>query len=137
MQGKRESKRHKFGGVKFCKAEQVGNCFVNPKTENEVFFQYVNYIICGFDFRNTEAVVRRYTSEQVFLKFRNVHRKISVLGFLFNKYLDLKACSFIKKRLQHRCFPVKFAKILSTPFFAKHIRSLLLEISYELSLYYI
>ena len=71
------------------------------------------------------------------LKFCNVHRKIPVLGFLFNKYLDFKACSFIKKRLQRRCFPVKFAKILSTPFFAEHIRSLLLEISYELSLYYI
>ena len=28
----------------------------------------------------------------------------------------LKACIFIKKRLQHRCFPVKFAKILRAPF---------------------
>ena len=29
----------------------------------------------------------------------------------------LKACNFIKKRLQHRCFPVKFAKFLKAPFF--------------------
>ena len=31
-------------------------------------------------------------------------------------FFGLKACNFIKKRLQHRCFPVKFKKILRTPF---------------------
>ena len=29
--------KHKFGGAKVCKAEQVKKYFVNPKTENEVF----------------------------------------------------------------------------------------------------
>ena len=29
----------------------------------------------------------------------------------------LKACNFIKKWLQDRCFPVNFAKFLRTPFF--------------------
>ena len=43
--------------------------------------------------------------------------KIPVLESLFNKIADLKTCSFAKKRLQHRCFPVKFAKFLRTPFF--------------------
>ena len=33
-----------------------------------------------------------------------------VLESFFNK----KACNFIKKRLQHRCVPVKFAKFLRT-----------------------
>ena len=28
-----------------------------------------------------------------------------------------QACNFLKKRLQHRCFPVKFTKFLGTPFF--------------------
>ena len=27
----------------------------------------------------------------------------------------VKTCNFVKKRLQHRCFPVKFAKFLRTP----------------------
>ena len=36
---------------------------------------------------------------------------------LFNKVAGLKACNFIKKRLQHRCFPVKFAKFFRTSFF--------------------
>ena len=34
---------------------------------------------------------------------------------LFNKVAGLQACNFVKKRLQHRCFPVitaKFLKIL-------------------------
>ena len=36
-------------------------------------------------------------------------------------------CNSIKKRLQHRCFPVKFAKFLITAFFTKHLRWLLLD----------
>ena len=31
---------------------------------------------------------------------------------LFNKVVGLKACSFIKKRLQHSCFPMNIAKLL-------------------------
>ena len=38
-----------------------------------------------------------------------------VLESLFNKAAGPKACNFIKKRLQHRCFPVKFSKILRIP----------------------
>ena len=49
-------------------------------------------------------------------KFREFHRKIPVLKFLFNKVAGLKTCNFIKKRLQHRCFRVKFAKYLRTSF---------------------
>ena len=32
-------------------------------------------------------------------------------------FAGLRDCNFIKKRLQHRCFPVKLAKFLRTPFF--------------------
>ena len=32
------------------------------------------------------------------------------MEFFFDKVPDLQACHFIKKRLQHRCFPMKFAK---------------------------
>ena len=34
--------------------------------------------------------------------------------------------NFIKKRLQHKCFPEKFAKFLRTSFFTEHLRWLLL-----------
>ena len=49
------------------------------------------------------------------LKFSNIHRKTSVLESIFIKVVFLKACNSIKKRLQHRFFPVKFAEVLRTP----------------------
>ena len=36
-------------------------------------------------------------------------------SLFFNKVGGLQACNFIKKRLQHSCFPVKIAKFLKTP----------------------
>ena len=52
--------------------------------------------------------------------------KTPVLESLFNKVVGLKACNFIKGRLQHRCFPVNNAKFLRTHFFTKHLQWLLL-----------
>ena len=39
----------------------------------------------------------------------------------FNKVAGLKACNFIKKRLQHGCFLVKFAKLLRAPILKKRL----------------
>ena len=39
-----------------------------------------------------------------------------MLESLFNKVAGQKACNFIKKKPQHRCFPVKYAKSLRTLF---------------------
>ena len=75
--------KHKFGGAKVCKAEQVRKCFVNPKIEIEVFGQYVNYIICCLDFRNTEAVIRRCTSEKVLLKISQCSQENTYVGVSF------------------------------------------------------
>ena len=36
-----------------------------------------------------------------------------MLESLLNKVAGLKAWNFVKKRLQHRCFPVKFKKFLN------------------------
>ena len=49
-----------------------------------------------------------------------------MLEAFFNKVAGLKACNFIKRRLQHRCFPEKFANFLRTPFFTEHLQCLLL-----------
>ena len=35
-----------------------------------------------------------------------------MLESLFNEVADVKACNFIKKTLQHRCFPVNIVKLL-------------------------
>ena len=59
-------------------------------------------------------------------KIRSSHQRCSVKqGVLKNfanfteKYLcwslSLRPATLLKKRLQHRCFPMKFAKILRTP----------------------
>ena len=52
---------------------------------------------------------------KLFLKF---HYKTSVLDSIFNK---------IKKRLQHKCFPLKITKFLRTYFFTEHLCWLLLK----------
>ena len=44
----------------------------------------------------------------------------------YNKRLVLQACNFIKKRFQHSCFLVKFAKIFRKQFFTEHLQWLLL-----------
>ena len=49
-----------------------------------------------------------------------------MLESLFNKNkVAGLVCNFIKKRLQHRYFPLKIAKFLRTPFFREHFRWLL------------
>ena len=58
-------------------------------------------------------------------KFCNIHRKTPCWS-LFNKITGLNSFNFIKKRLQHRCFTVKYAKILRTPCFTEHLWWLLL-----------
>ena len=42
------------------------------------------------------------------------YNKTPALKFLFNKVAGSQACNFIKKKLQCRCFPVKFAKFSQT-----------------------
>ena len=61
----------------------------------------------------TEAVLRRYSVKKSALKG-------FLLDFLFNKVAGL--------RLQHRGFPVNFAKFLRTPFFIEHRRMLLVSL---------
>ena len=47
---------------------------------------------------------------------------------LFDKFTGLKACNFIKKRLQHRCFLLNFVKVWRKAFSLEHLRWLLLRI---------
>ena len=46
-----------------------------------------------------------------------------------NKVAGPQNSNFIKKRLQHRFFPVKFAKFLRTSCFTDHLQRLLLTVS--------
>ena len=44
-----------------------------------------------------------------------------MLEFVFNKVAGLQACSFVKKRLQHSCYLVKYAKNFKNTFFTERI----------------
>ena len=50
----------------------------------------------------------------------------------------MKACNFIKKRLQHRCFPVSIPKVLGTIFLWNNYSGCFTEIAFDLiSLFHI
>ena len=63
--------------------------------------------------------------------FRKFHRKAPVLESLFNKVAGLRACNFVKKRLQLRFFPVNFVEFLRTPFSTEHHWWLLLKLRHS------
>ena len=48
------------------------------------------------------------------LKISQISQENTCVGAFFNKVVGLQACNFIKNRLDHRCFYVKFAKFLRT-----------------------
>ena len=56
------------------------------------------------------------TGDLLLKKLRNIHKKTHVLKSHLNKAADRKTCNFIKKRLQHRCFPVNITKFLKNWF---------------------
>ena len=58
----------------------------------------------------TEAAVQMFLKIVVLQNFSNFTGK-HLCRSLFSNVAGLKACNFVKKRLQHWCFPVKFAKI--------------------------
>ena len=51
------------------------------------------------------------------------------VGVFFNKNAGPQNSNFIKKRLQHRFSPIKFANFLRTPCFTDHLQRVLLAVS--------
>ena len=63
----------------------------------------------------------RSSRSQMFFKIRGLKNfllftKTPVLESLFDNVAGLMACNVIKKRLQHRCFPVNITKFIRTSF---------------------
>ena len=76
--------------------------------------------------QNSEAATR-----SVLKSFANfTYSKTPVLESPFYKVASLQVCNVIKKRLLHRCFPVKFEKFLRTPILKNICEQLLLCIDY-------
>ena len=66
-------------------------------------------------------------------KFCKFPRKITMLESLWKKIAGIQFCNFIKKRLQDRCLPMKFAKLLRTPGLKKICKRLLLFMCFSTS----
>ena len=80
-------------------------------------------------------------------KYRSSHRKCSVRKGVLKNFANFTgkhlcwshflwscrplACRFFKRRLQHKCFPVKFANLLRTPVLKNISKRLLLEVFYK------
>ena len=60
-----------------------------------------------------------------FIKILQYPLETSVLESIFKKVPDLQTCNFIKKRPQHRCFPVNIAKFLIQPILKNICKQLL------------
>ena len=79
-------------------------------------------------YRGAQVIIQRCSVKKVFLKIsqnsqEDICTRVSVL----------KSCR-PKKRLWHRCFPMKFANFLRTPIFIKYLWWLLLEVDSKSSL---
>ena len=59
---------------------------------------------------------------------RSSHWRRSVKKVILKISQISQACNFIKKRLRHRCFSVKFAKFLRTPILKNISEPLLLKL---------
>ena len=82
--------------------------------------------------RNKFVTIRTHSSNSQFMKdfntfaatfMQNIYtpqkqpfKDVLQIGVLKNFAIGIPACNFIKKRLQHRRFPVDIAKYLSTAF---------------------
>ena len=56
----------------------------------------------------------RCSVKKLIVKILQYNRETSALKSLLNKVACCKACNFILKRLQHKCFPVNIEKFLRT-----------------------
>ena len=64
----------------------------------------------------SEADVGGILFKIILQKFRKIHRKALVSQSLSWQICKPQTCNFIRKRLQHKCFLVNFAKFLITLF---------------------
>ena len=69
--------------------------------------------------------------KEVFLKISQISQENTCSRVSFLIELQAETCSFLKKILWHRCFPLNFAKFLRTPFLQNTSGRLLLCMVYK------
>ena len=106
-------------------------CWKNP------FFNVKLKLLKNFNFSQFHEHIFRGNRAQMFFKIGVLKRFANFTGkhlcwSLFLKNLQAEGLQLHKRRLQHRCFPVKFAKLLRTPFLTEHLRWVLLHLRWLL-----
>ena len=74
-----------------------------------------------------EPAVCRYFTKYMFLNNSQNSQKSTCAGVFFNDVADPENCNFIKKRLQHRFFPVNFVNYSRTPILQRIYERLVLK----------
>ena len=91
-----------------------------PKTSKE-FYHHIKLL----EKCNEQKVFYKTT---VLNNFEIFTEKYLCWCLFFNKNAGLQACNFIENRLQHRCFLVNIAKLLSTPILKNICERLILKV---------
>ena len=60
---------------------------------------------------------------KMFLKYSQYSQENTCVGVFFNKVAGLRLANVLKKRLQHRCFPVNVAELFKNTYFEEHLRT--------------
>ena len=87
-----------------------------------------------------KRLLQKIRLKSVYLKPLKTSEKLwffNILRGYWKETSNIKACNFIKKRLQHRCFPVKYYEIFKSSFFIEYLRWLLLLVVNKLKIIFI
>ena len=117
------SKMKRFAKLVKGSTSQMSDSVLNAPMSlqyNSHLFAYVTKISSYF-LMNLFRSSHQRCSRRCSLRFCKIHKKTPVPESFF-----IKACSFIKERLWHRCFLVNVAKFLRSPFLQKISGRLLL-----------
>ena len=106
-------------------------------------FPYISMVNFKISLVENQCLPFRSSRSQMFFKvgvlksyaiFTGKHLRWSLFLIKFKSFRP--AWNFIKKKLEHRYFPVNIAKILRTAFFIEHFRWLLLPFTTTFQNYY-
>ena len=79
---------------------------------------YLILLYCG---RSVRSSHQRCSIKKMFLKISQYPQETPALESLFRKVAGLQACSFMKKRFQHRC-SCEYCEIFKTTYFEKNLQ---------------
>ena len=71
--------------------------------------------------------VQKIDVDFCYIRGKSSHRRCSMKKAVLKNFADLKACNFIRKRLQHRCWVLqhtcKYCKIFKNTYFEEHLQT--------------